>query len=143
MPTKQSSIIVEITDHQPDGFKWIQLKRIVWRDPGGRQRVWESTERTSRAAEVDGVAVAARVVSAGQPDMILIVSQFRPPLGNICLEVSLRLPPLPVTLPKAASGARPSAKPTALGNLGRATALPDPEPEKPPPPLAAASGRAG
>jgi len=34
---------------------------MQWEDPHGRQRIWESAERTTRRSEVDGVAIVAKV----------------------------------------------------------------------------------
>jgi hypothetical protein len=117
---------------------------LQWEDPSGRQRLWESAERTTRRGEVDGVAIVARVgaiaccsfaspllkwrkqgsythgwrprlclyskeelvqlpaslptgrpcpslpsqvVSKGQPPLLPVLKQYRPPLAAYCLEL--------------------------------------------------------
>lgn len=52
-----------------------------------RQRVWEACQRTTRKGTVDGVAVLAEVHRTNHPVSIILISQFRPPLGRQCLEV--------------------------------------------------------
>ncbi len=37
-----------------------------WEDPHGRQRLWESAERTTRRGDVDGVAILAKVPPPGR-----------------------------------------------------------------------------
>ena len=34
--------------------KWIGLRKIQWTDPTGKQRVWESADRTTRNGIADG-----------------------------------------------------------------------------------------
>ena len=58
-----------------------------WRDPRGTARVWEAAERTERHGEEDGVAVLARVSSRGAPPAVVVISQFRPPMGGKVLEL--------------------------------------------------------
>lgn len=76
-------------DHGQVGFRWLTMKRILWKDAKGRQRVWESAERKTRSGNgmIDGVAIIAKCISKTQEPRIAIVSQFRPPLGSVCLEL--------------------------------------------------------
>lgn len=61
---------------------------MQWRDPKGKLRKWESAERSTRAAcGVDGVAIIAHVTGVGGPPRVILESQFRPPQGNVCIEV--------------------------------------------------------
>ena len=68
---------------------------MQWVDPNGRQRFWESCERTTRSSSgVDGVAIVAKT-AAGASDSevadggakMLVISQYRPPLESYCLEI--------------------------------------------------------
>ncbi|KAI3433956.1 hypothetical protein D9Q98_003758 [Chlorella vulgaris] len=79
--------VVSVEDCGPDGFRWLTLKKITWQDPAGRQRLWESAERTTRRGEVDGVAIIAKVVGANRAPMLPVLKQFRPPVANYCLEL--------------------------------------------------------
>ena len=75
-------------DYGPKRFKWLTLKLIEWQDPSGRTRSWESCERTTRAASgVDAVAIVVKAISTSSPPQIFLVSQYRPPLASICLEL--------------------------------------------------------
>ena len=49
--------------------------------------MWEAAERTERHGEEDGVAVLARVVSRSAPPAVVVISQFRPPMGGKVLEL--------------------------------------------------------
>jgi hypothetical protein len=52
-----SSILAEVP-LSPDEAEWIQLKKIIWTDPKGQSRVWESAERKTRKANsIDGTAL--------------------------------------------------------------------------------------
>ena len=49
-----AKVIAELPLSQEEA-KWIQLKKIVWQDPEGNERIWESAERkTPKANEIDG-----------------------------------------------------------------------------------------
>lgn len=65
---------------------WVQLKLIHWRDPTGRDRIWESAERTTRKGEIDAVEVFAIIRQSGHPPSCLLVKQFRPPVGVETIE---------------------------------------------------------
>lgn len=63
---------------------------LQWRDPTGRLRKWESAERSTRAScGVDGVVIVAHVTGGSAPPRIILEAQFRPPQGNVCIEVQL------------------------------------------------------
>jgi ADP-ribose pyrophosphatase len=82
------SRIIATQDYGPKRFKWLTLKLIEWQDPAGKQRFWESCERTTRAASgVDAVAIVAKATSRYGPPQIVLVSQYRPPLDSICIEL--------------------------------------------------------
>ncbi|EKM55789.1 uncharacterized protein PHACADRAFT_57095, partial [Phanerochaete carnosa HHB-10118-sp] len=65
--------------------RWITLKKIHWTDPTGKERVWESAERTTRGSSgIDAVAVLAILRSETNkfPTSTVIVEQYRPPVGK-------------------------------------------------------------
>lgn len=78
-------------DFGPKGFRWISSKRIEWVGVDGRTRFWESVERTTRPSDgndgsrADAVALVAK--TRGEDSQILLIKQFRPPLGKYCLEM--------------------------------------------------------
>ena len=77
-------------DYGPQGFRWISAKRIEWVGADGRTRFWESVERTTRPVHnggsgADAVALVAK--TRGEDSQILLIKQFRPPLGKYCLEM--------------------------------------------------------
>lgn len=83
-------------DFGPVGFRWISTKRIEWVGGDGRTRFWESVERTTRPQEdgqgnscerYDADAVALVAKTRGDDSQILLIKQFRPPLGKYCLEM--------------------------------------------------------
>jgi ADP-ribose pyrophosphatase len=82
------SRVVASSDYGPKRFKWLTLKLIEWQDGKGKQRFWESCERTTRAASgVDAVAIVVKAISKSSPPKIVLVSQYRPPLASTCLEL--------------------------------------------------------
>lgn len=72
------------TPLNPEGFKWIGLTSIDYKDPNGTDRKWEMAERLHRSASgVDGVAIYARLTSFHKPTQVVLVAQFRPPAGKV------------------------------------------------------------
>jgi ADP-ribose pyrophosphatase len=61
--------------------------RTTYTDPHGKTRDWESAERLTRPAGVafDGVGILAIVTRQGARTMLL-QKQFRPAIGQICIE---------------------------------------------------------
>ncbi|CAL8242406.1 unnamed protein product [Merluccius merluccius] len=68
--------------------KWVKLERTTYVDPAGNTRTWESVKRTTRQlnAEADGVGIIAILKRTLHKDCIVMVKQFRPPLGCCSLE---------------------------------------------------------
>lgn len=84
--------------------RWITLKKIHWTDPAGKERVWESAERTTRGSSgIDGdplvavhklrhtadclcAAVAVLAILRSEtnkfPTSTVIVEQYRPPVAK-------------------------------------------------------------
>ncbi|CCG80624.1 MutT/nudix family protein [Taphrina deformans PYCC 5710] len=82
------SKILNKTDLSLDDAKWTTLKNIDWRDPTGKERVWESAERvTNKSSTTGAVGIIALLKSPGKKTRIILEKQFRPPLDAICVEV--------------------------------------------------------
>jgi len=81
--------VLERLPHGPQGFRWLEVALLKYRDAAGVLRQWESAERKTRAAEsaADAVAVLALVRSRGRAPRTLLVSQFRPPVNAVVLEL--------------------------------------------------------
>jgi ADP-ribose pyrophosphatase len=83
----QKPIITKTESLPPSEAKWISFERIHWTDAHGKSRTWEATSRTTRGKSgVDAVAVAPIILQEGQPASTLIILQYRPPVGTICVE---------------------------------------------------------
>uniref|UniRef100_A0A8D2Q5M6 ADP-sugar pyrophosphatase n=1 Tax=Varanus komodoensis TaxID=61221 RepID=A0A8D2Q5M6_VARKO len=83
--SSQESIIKEETITER---KWVRLQQTTYLDPTGKARVWESVKRTTRKEGVsaDGVAVIPVLQRTLHYDCVVLVKQFRPPMGVYCLE---------------------------------------------------------
>ncbi|XP_008314354.1 ADP-sugar pyrophosphatase [Cynoglossus semilaevis] len=68
--------------------KWLKLENTTYVDPAGNSRVWETVKRTTRQpnAQVDGVGIIAFLKRTLHRDCVVLVKQFRPPLGGYTLE---------------------------------------------------------
>ncbi|XP_053107325.1 ADP-sugar pyrophosphatase isoform X2 [Hemicordylus capensis] len=68
--------------------KWVKLEQTTYVDSTGRTRTWESVKRTTRkeGASADGVAVIPLLQRTLHHDCLVLVKQFRPPMGGYCLE---------------------------------------------------------
>ncbi|CAM9100677.1 unnamed protein product [Phaeothamnion confervicola] len=125
--------VVSTVDTATPGFRWLGLRKVVYRDAGGVEREWEACFRTTKpASEESGgvdavyivahltsappmppplqsadtrgpagapaavmavpprtatpVAAAAAAATAGGGDALVVVKQFRPPVGRPTLE---------------------------------------------------------
>ncbi|KAF7295198.1 Nudix hydrolase domain-containing protein [Mycena indigotica] len=70
--------------------KWITLKKLVYRDAEGKERLWESAERTTRKSSgIDAVAVLALIRSKTNafPLSTIIIEQYRPPIDKFIVEM--------------------------------------------------------
>eukprot|EP00775_Hariotina_reticulata_P011720 gene11720-11864_t len=52
-----------------------------------REYSWEFVERVTKYRETDGVGVFAKVVTKDQPDQLLLIAQYRPPVGTFVVEL--------------------------------------------------------
>ncbi|CAO1623276.1 unnamed protein product [Jaminaea pallidilutea] len=96
--THGTSKILNTTPLKTDQFKWVSLQAIEWQDPTGRQRKWETAERTTRKGDVDAIAILTLITRPSSRDdpQVLLVSQFRPPVklseGDKTTGLTLELP---------------------------------------------------
>jgi len=70
--------------------KWITLKKLKWRDPDGKERLWECAERKTRGSSgIDAVAVLALIRSKTNafPLSTVIIEQYRPPIDKFIIEL--------------------------------------------------------
>lgn len=67
--------------------KWLSYNQITYRDPTGRERTWETVERTTRnAGEADAVVIIPVLLRMLKCDCLVLVKQYRPPLDAYTLE---------------------------------------------------------
>lgn len=68
--------------------KWVKLEKTTYVDPAGNTRTWETAKRTTRQTntEADGVGIIALLKRTLHKDCVVMVKQFRPPLGCHTLE---------------------------------------------------------
>uniref|UniRef100_A0A3B3YPZ3 ADP-sugar pyrophosphatase n=1 Tax=Poecilia mexicana TaxID=48701 RepID=A0A3B3YPZ3_9TELE len=68
--------------------KWVKLEQTTYLDPAGNTRTWETAKRTTRRSntEADGVGIIALLKRTLHKDCVVMVKQFRPPMGGSTLE---------------------------------------------------------
>ncbi|XP_076010021.1 ADP-sugar pyrophosphatase [Genypterus blacodes] len=68
--------------------KWLKLEKTTYVDPAGNTRAWETVKRTTRQCntEADGVGIIALLKRTLHKDCVVMVKQFRPPMGCFTLE---------------------------------------------------------
>ncbi|XP_034620819.1 ADP-sugar pyrophosphatase isoform X2 [Trachemys scripta elegans] len=68
--------------------KWVKLEQTTYVDPSGKTRIWETVKRTTKKEDssADGVSVIPVLQRTLHYDCIVLVKQFRPPMGGYCLE---------------------------------------------------------
>lgn len=67
--------------------KWIGLRAIHWKDPTGKERKWESADRRTRKGDVDAVAICTLIHRPSSEPHLLLISQYRPPVGRSVIEM--------------------------------------------------------
>uniref|UniRef100_A0A3B3DGR0 ADP-sugar pyrophosphatase n=1 Tax=Oryzias melastigma TaxID=30732 RepID=A0A3B3DGR0_ORYME len=67
---------------------WVKLEKTTYVDPAGNTRTWETVKRTTRQnnTEADGVGIIGVLKRTLHKDCMVMVKQFRPPLGCCTLE---------------------------------------------------------
>uniref|UniRef100_A0A8C6PIU0 ADP-sugar pyrophosphatase n=1 Tax=Nothobranchius furzeri TaxID=105023 RepID=A0A8C6PIU0_NOTFU len=68
--------------------QWVKLEKTTYVDSAGNTRTWETVKRTTRQTntEADGVGIIALLKRTLHKDCVVMVKQFRPPLGSCTLE---------------------------------------------------------
>ncbi len=62
--------------------KWLSYGEIQWTDAHGDQRSWEFTTREGTEG-----AVCVIAIKRGQPDQLILVKQYRPPVDGLVIEL--------------------------------------------------------
>lgn len=75
-----------------DQGKWIQLRKITYKDPEGKQREWEMAVRTTRTETtgLDAVSIMGLIRNdnvASQSPSLVLTKQFRPPCNSVVVEL--------------------------------------------------------
>ncbi|KAJ9127438.1 hypothetical protein QFC24_000846 [Naganishia onofrii] len=81
---KQEPKILGTTESQPEGFKWVRLKKIDWEDETGKKiaKHWKTA-----------VAIIALLDHPSKPLSTVILEQYRPPIENTVIGVYAFLTP--------------------------------------------------
>ncbi|KAH7877784.1 NUDIX hydrolase domain-like protein [Lentinula edodes] len=86
----QEPRVVSVTDLPTNEAKWITLKKIKYTDAEGHERLWEVAQRkTRKSSGIDAVAILAILKSKANsfPPSIVVVEQYRPPIGKFIVEL--------------------------------------------------------
>jgi ADP-ribose pyrophosphatase len=84
----QSPKIVNVEPLPANEAKWIEFQKISWQDQTGKSRVWEAAARKTRGkAGVDAVAIVTVLQHPSRPPSTIIILQYRPPVGGVCVEL--------------------------------------------------------
>eukprot|EP00297_Palpitomonas_bilix_P000669 CAMPEP_0113909760 /NCGR_PEP_ID=MMETSP0780_2-20120614/27069_1 /TAXON_ID=652834 /ORGANISM="Palpitomonas bilix" /LENGTH=237 /DNA_ID=CAMNT_0000905681 /DNA_START=130 /DNA_END=843 /DNA_ORIENTATION=+ /assembly_acc=CAM_ASM_000599 len=70
-------------------LRWLKLESIMYRTPDGKDRQWESAARTGQKKDkssVDAVACIPILKLPSGEKKLVLVKQFRPPIGRFALE---------------------------------------------------------
>ncbi|XP_053097642.1 ADP-sugar pyrophosphatase isoform X2 [Pangasianodon hypophthalmus] len=87
-PEKSSTQPQVVKEEVTATGKWVKLEKTTYVDPSGSTRIWESVKRTTRPSntDVDGVGIIAILKRTLHKDCVVLVKQFRPPMGCYTLE---------------------------------------------------------
>ncbi|KAJ1027288.1 hypothetical protein NDA18_003297 [Ustilago nuda] len=85
--SSRSAKVIKTAPLDDSEAKWVGLRSIEWVDPTGRQRKWESADRKTRKGDVDAVAIMTIIHRPSSEPHILLISQYRPPVGKSCIEM--------------------------------------------------------
>lgn len=88
--TKGSPYDAKVVSVEPlEQGKWIQTRKLNYKDPKGQDRVWEMAIRTTRSetTNIDGVAIVALLNHPDKKKGIVLTKQFRPPVENVVIEL--------------------------------------------------------
>ncbi|XP_076795578.1 ADP-sugar pyrophosphatase isoform X2 [Arvicanthis niloticus] len=82
-PAKQRIISEELISEG----KWVKIEKTTYMDPTGKTRTWETVKLTTRKGKsADAVSVIPVLQRTLHHECIVLVKQFRPPMGGYCLE---------------------------------------------------------
>lgn len=78
-----------ISQSSLDHGKWIQLRKITYKDPLGKEREWEMAVRTTRTdtTGLDAVSILALIKKPEQTPLVVLTKQFRPPCNKVVIEL--------------------------------------------------------
>lgn len=70
-------------------LKWLKLQRLQYFDAKGKLRLWEVCVRTTQqpGAKADAVGILSIIEEPGKEREIILVKQWRPPLGSFTIEM--------------------------------------------------------
>ncbi|KAL1785002.1 ADP-sugar pyrophosphatase [Sigmodon hispidus] len=81
--TKQHIISEELISEG----KWVKFEKTTYMDPTGKTRTWETVKLTTKKGEsADAVSIIPVLQRTLHYECIVLVKQFRPPMGGYCLE---------------------------------------------------------
>ncbi|XP_053572447.1 ADP-sugar pyrophosphatase [Bombina bombina] len=68
--------------------KWVELYKTTYGDHEGKTRTWETVKRATRIEgnSADGVAIIPVLQRTLHYECMVLIKQFRPPMGSYCLE---------------------------------------------------------
>ncbi|XP_033987293.1 ADP-sugar pyrophosphatase isoform X2 [Trematomus bernacchii] len=68
--------------------QWLKLEKTTYVDRSGSTRTWETVKRTTRQTNpsADAVGIIALLKRTLHKDCVVMVKQFRPPMGSYTLE---------------------------------------------------------
>ncbi|KAK6513597.1 hypothetical protein TWF506_008034 [Arthrobotrys conoides] len=79
--------ITAITTLSSSDAKWVELQKIDWKDQTGKPRIWEVAARKTRGSSgIDAVAIAPILLHPSKPASTMVILQYRPPVGAVCVE---------------------------------------------------------
>ncbi|KAL9099359.1 MAG: hypothetical protein Q9163_005135 [Psora crenata] len=87
-PTGSDAKVLSTEPLENKDARWTKLVLTTYKDPRGKERTWESAERTTRPknSPIDGVGIVAILQKATGPEIVL-QKQFRPPINKVTIEV--------------------------------------------------------
>lgn len=87
-PKASDAKVISTSPLTNDDARWTKLVLTTYRDPLGKERTWESAERSTRPknSPIDGVGIVAILQKPTGPELLL-QKQFRPPINKVVIEV--------------------------------------------------------
>ncbi|KAJ4409844.1 ADP-ribose diphosphatase [Didymella pomorum] len=91
-PSDNLSKVIKTEPLDYKDAKWATLVSITFRDPEGKERLWESAERLTRpkGCDLDAIGVAAILDYPNEPDNtphIVLQKQWRAPADAVVIEI--------------------------------------------------------